>query len=127
MSGIAVLAVLVSALPGAVVLQPVANMYSRPTSDSDVASQAIYGANVDVLEQKDGWAHIRTADNYTGWTPLSALSNGPSYANVGHVAEVQCLFAHLINATAHQTPTVRIDDLSVPYWAHLLVAIRRVK
>ena len=59
-----------AALPNAVVLQPVANMYSKPTEDADVVSQAIYGANVAMLEQKDGWAHIRTADDYTGWTPL---------------------------------------------------------
>jgi len=50
-------------LPGAVVLQPVANMFSAPTADSEVVSQAIYGANVDLLEQKDGWGHIRTADS----------------------------------------------------------------
>ena len=67
-------------------------------------SQSIYGANVEVLEQKDGWAHIRTADNYTGWTPIAALRNGHSYATAGRVAEVQCLFAHLYreaNVTKH--------------------------
>ncbi len=95
MSGIAVLAALVSVLPGAVVLQPVANMYASDTADSEVTSQAIYGANVDVLEQKAGWAKIRTADHYTGWTPLAALRSGQSYATAGRVAEVQCLFAHL--------------------------------
>jgi cell wall-associated NlpC family hydrolase len=32
-----------------------------------------------------------------------------------------------ISATAYQTPMVRIDSLSDPHWAALLVAIRRVK
>jgi cell wall-associated NlpC family hydrolase len=92
------------ALPNAVVLQPVANLYSRPAEDADVVSQAIYGANVGILEQKDGWAHIRTADDYTGWTPLSALRAGQPYAAKGRVAEVQSLFAHIYreaNVTRH--------------------------
>ncbi len=104
MPGIAVLALFAAALPNAVVLRPVANMYSRATDDSDVVSQAIYGANVAVLEQKDGWAHIRTFDDYTGWTPLSALRTGQPYATHGRVAEVQSLFAHIYreaNVTKH--------------------------
>jgi cell wall-associated NlpC family hydrolase len=92
---LAVTALFAVALPNAVVLQPVANMYSSPSADADVASQAIYGNNVGLLEQKDGWARIRTADEYTGWTPLSALHAGPAYASKGRVAEVQSLFAHV--------------------------------
>ncbi len=95
MSGVAVLALWASVLPGAVVLQPVANMYSAPTAEADVVSQAIFGANVELLEQKDGFGRIRTADKYTGWTPLSALRQDRSYATHGRVAEVQSLFAHL--------------------------------
>src|ERR1019366_4323526 len=95
MPGLAVLALFAAAAPTAVVLQPVANMYSRPSADADVVSQAIYGANVGIVEQKDGWAHIRTADDYLGWTPLAALLPGKAYATSGRVAEVQSLFAHI--------------------------------
>ena len=42
----------------------------KPTEDADVVSQAIYGANVQMMEQREGWAHVRTADEYTGWIPL---------------------------------------------------------
>jgi len=94
MPGLAVLALFAAALPNAVVLRPVANMYSKPTEDADVVSQAIYGANVTLLEQREGWAHIRTADDYTGWTELAALRPGPPYAN-GRFAEVVSLFAHI--------------------------------
>jgi cell wall-associated NlpC family hydrolase len=90
-----VIALFAAALPNAVVLQPAANMYSRPSEDADVVSQAIYGANVGLLEQKDGWARIRTADDYTGWTPLHSLLPGKPYAVTGRVAEVQSLFAHI--------------------------------
>jgi cell wall-associated NlpC family hydrolase len=79
-------------------------MYSRPSLDADVVSQAIYGANVQVLEQADGWAHIRTADDYTGWAPGVSLRTGAPYASSGRVAEVRSLFAHLYreaSATKH--------------------------
>ena len=70
MPAVAVLALFAAALPNAVVLRPVLNMYSQPTEDADVVSQAIYGANVGIVEQKEGWARIRTADDYSGWAPL---------------------------------------------------------
>src|SRR5438552_10016363 len=95
MIGLAVLALFAASMPTAVVLQPVANMYSRPSEDADVVSQAIYGANVAVVEQKDGWAHIRTADEYLGWRPVRALEVGPAYRASGHVAQVRSLFAHI--------------------------------
>jgi hypothetical protein len=70
-------------------------MYSRPSEDADVVSQAIYGANVLLVEQREGWAHIRTGDAYTGWMPLAALRPGAPYAAAGRVAEVASRFAHL--------------------------------
>jgi cell wall-associated NlpC family hydrolase len=110
MPGIAALALFAATLPNAVVLHPVANMYSRTTDDADVVSQAIYGANVAVLERKEGWARIRTFDDYTGWMPLSALRTGQPYAAHGRVAEVQSLFAHIYrepNVTRH-APVVTV-------------------
>jgi gamma-D-glutamyl-L-lysine dipeptidyl-peptidase len=95
MPAAAVLALFAVALPNAVVLRPVLNLYSQPTEDADVVSQAIYGSNVGILEQKDGWARIRTFDDYTGWAPLVGLHAGAQYASKGRVAEVQSLFAHI--------------------------------
>jgi len=95
MSSLAVLALFATVLPNAVVLRPVANMYSSPTEDADVVSQAIYGANVQLMEQREGWAHVRTADDYTGWIPLPQLRPGPPYAASGRVAEVMSQFAHI--------------------------------
>ena len=95
MSSLTVLALFATVLPNAVVLRPVANMYSQPTEDADVVSQAIYGANVQLMEQREGWAHVRTADDYTGWIPLPQLRPGPPYAASGHMAEVMSQFAHV--------------------------------
>ena len=107
-----------AALPNAVVLKPVANMYSRPTEDADVVSQAIYGTNVTILEQKDGWANIRTPDEYTGWAQLAVLKSGDPYALKGTVAEVQSLFAHIYR---EQNVTRHAPLITVPFETKLEV------
>ena len=107
-----------ASLPNAVVLQPVANMYSKPTEDADVVSQAIYGTNVSILEQKDGWANIRTPDEYTGWAPLAAMRAAEPYAASGKVAQVQSLFAHLYR---EQNVTRHAPVLTVPFETRLEV------
>jgi cell wall-associated NlpC family hydrolase len=114
------MALFAAALPNAVVLSPVANMYSKPSEDADVVSQAIYGSNVGVVERQEGWARIRTADDYSGWTPLSALLPGKAYAASGRVAEVASLFAHIYreaDVTAHA------PLLTVPFESRLEVAV----
>jgi len=108
-----------AALPNAVVLRPVVNMYSKPSEAADVVSQAIYGANVGVIEQRGGWAHIRTADDYSGWTPMAALEIGQPYAASGPVDSVSSLFAHIYrepDVTAHA------PLLTVPFETRLEIA-----
>jgi len=85
--------------PAAVVLRPVASMYSRPTREADVVSQALYGYTVTIVEQQPGWARVRTPDDYTGWMPLEWLRLlGPGerpYATQGRIAQVESLFANI--------------------------------
>ncbi len=113
------LALLVPGEPRAAVVLPVANMYSAATENSDVVSQAIYGTNVGLLEEKDGWSRIRTPDDYTGWVPAASVQRTErSYAANGRVAEVQSLAAHLYrepDVTKHQ------PMLTVPFESHLEV------
>ena len=118
MPGIAAVALFAAALPNAVVLSPVANMYSKPSEDVDVVSQAIYGSNVGVVERQEGWARIRTADDYTGWTPLRALLPGKAYAASGRVAEVASLFAHIYREAS---VTAHAPLLTVPFESRLEV------
>jgi cell wall-associated NlpC family hydrolase len=119
MPSLAAVALFAAALPNAVVLEPVANMYSKPSRDADVVSQAIYGANVALMEEKDGWAHIRTADEYTGWTPLPSLLKGKPYAASGKAAEVQSLFAHIYRDAS---VTRHAPLITVPFESKLEVA-----
>jgi hypothetical protein len=110
------------AAPGGVVLKPVANMYSAPTVQSDVVSQAIYGSPIGVLEEKDGFAKVQTADEYTGWMPLDALrrlrSGDAAYAARGRVAQVCSLFSNL-----YREPDVTRHEpvLTVPFETRLEV------
>jgi len=106
-------------LPNAVVLQPVVNMYSKPSDDADVVSQAIYGVNVGMLEQREGWARIRTPDDYTGWTPLAALKTGAPYAAQGRVAPVTSLLAHVY---CEPNVTLHAPLLTVPFETRLEVS-----
>src|SRR6266567_727512 len=118
MPGVAIVALFAFALPNAVVLQPVANMYSRPSEDADVVWQAIYGANVGLMESKDGWARIRTADDYTGWAPPKLLLPGGPYAAGEKTAEVQSLFAHVYREAS---VTRHAPLITVPFEARLEV------
>ena len=96
---------LLAGADNAVVLRPVASMYSGASEDTDVVSQAICGANVTLLESRPGWRRVRTADEYTGWMPAAALKAGLPYGTSGRVAEVASLFAHIYrepDVTRHQ-------------------------
>jgi cell wall-associated NlpC family hydrolase len=103
------MALLAASVTGAVIVKPVANMYSRPSEEADVVSQAICGNHVAIIEEKAGWARVRTEDEYTGWTPVSSLRQlGPGerpYASSGRIAQVASLFANLYRepeVTKHQ-------------------------
>lgn len=102
----------------AVVLAPVLDMYSKPSADADVVSQAIYATNVDVLEERDGFAKIRTADEYTGWSALASLRKGSAYAQSGRVGRVESQFAHLYREAS---VTKHRPALTVPFETRLEV------
>jgi gamma-D-glutamyl-L-lysine dipeptidyl-peptidase len=124
------LLLLVVALPGilfatelnSTVISPVANMYSAASEDSDVVSQAIYGSNLELLEESPGWGRVRTNDQYTGWMRLQDMrklsSSDLGYAVSGRVAQVSSLSANLyreIDVTLHR------PLLTVPFETRLEV------
>jgi len=91
-----------AAPPGreAVVIRPVENMYSAPSLDVDVVSQATLGQVVAVQEAKGPFRRIETPDRYRGWIRSSALvtyagPEAPRYATKGTVAEVVNLMANV--------------------------------
>ncbi len=85
-----------------VVVVPVANMYSGPSDQKDVVSQALYGSNVKLLVAHGEWSRIQTDDHYKGWTPsryLRLVLSGSGYATSGNVVQVESLFANVYHET----------------------------
>jgi len=116
------LALMAPGAPGAVVVESVVNMYSAPSQDADVVSQAIFGGSVVLVEEKSAWAKVRTADDYSGWMLLAALrrygADDHAYASAGTVAQVENPFANVYrepDVTQHQ------PVLTLPFAARLEV------
>jgi len=56
-----------------VVAAPVADMFAKPSAESDVTSQILYGTGVVSLANQNGFVQIHTADDYTGWVAAADL------------------------------------------------------
>lgn len=84
----------------AVISRPVVNMFSKPSADANVVSQAIFGTNVQVLEDQPQWLKIRTPDDYTGWIEAGGALKRDVYAVSGIVASVNSLFGSLYRETS---------------------------
>ncbi len=116
------MAFLAASAPTAVILDPVANMYAQPSDDTEVVSQAIYGSSVAVIEEKPGWLHVRTPDDYTGWLPAAethrVTAGEKPYAAGGRVAQVDNLFAHIYR---EPNVTKRRPVITVPFETRLEV------
>ena len=106
----------------AVVIVAVANMYSAPTEDIDVVSQAILGSNVEVLAENASWAKVRTNDQYQGWMRTQDTRRlEPSqagYATSGQIAQVSSLLANVYRET---DVTVHQPLLTIPFETRLEV------
>lgn len=105
-----------------IVIVPVANMFSGPSEDTDVVSQAIYASNVGVVEDKGDWIKVRTADDYTGWVravAMKKLAGAPYAANGGSVV-VSGLSANIYR---EQSVTRHAPILTVPFDTRLAAEI----
>jgi hypothetical protein len=109
----------------AVVTAPVVNMYSAASEDADVVSQAIYGTNLEVVEQGSGWVKVKTNDQYSGWMRTDHLrrldSSKTEYATGGEIADVIGLSANVYRET---DITLHQPLLRVPFETRLEVIAR---
>ncbi|MES2220903.1 MAG: NlpC/P60 family protein [Acidobacteriota bacterium] len=105
-----------------VVSVPVANMFSKPSADVDVVSQAIFSTNVDELAEQPGWIQIKTPqDGYTGWVAradLVELHGNHQYATTGEIAEVEELRSHLYR---EPDVTTQVPLMTLPFEARVQV------
>jgi cell wall-associated NlpC family hydrolase len=90
-----------------------------------------------MLERRRGVMMPRDADQQAEWSGVVAVERtnlqpgdllyfGSSAKHITHTG-IYLGENKFISATTHETPMVRIDDLTDPYWTRLLVAQRRVK
>ncbi|HEK86471.1 MAG: C40 family peptidase [Candidatus Saccharicenans sp.] len=91
-------------LPSGVVLNSVENMYSHPSSEVDVVSQALIGTTIKILKTQNDkagatWYYIETPDTYHGWIEGRAIRlykpGEKSYASEGQVIEITSLMAYI--------------------------------
>jgi cell wall-associated NlpC family hydrolase len=104
-----------------IVVVPVANMYSGPSDQKDVVSQAIYGSNVKLLVASGEWSRIQTDDHYKGWIPsryLRLVLAGSGYATAGKTVQVESLFANLYRET---DVTQHKPVITIPFQSRLEV------
>jgi len=89
--------------------QPVVNLHARPSTQTSVVSQAIYGAQLKQIETGGDWVRVTTpGDDYAGWALVSSLRPGEYAGGV----RVDTVAAHL-----YQDPdvTLRAPILTLPY------------
>ena len=117
------MALLAGLMNHGVIVKSVANMYSQPSEEADVVSQSIYANNIGILEERDGWAKVQTADQYKGWMQVSSLrrmaASERPYGSTGSVAQVASLFANIYrqpDVTKHQ------PLLTVPFETRLEIS-----
>ena len=102
----------------AVINRPVVNMFANPSVDSNVVSQAIFGTNVQILEDQSAWLKIRTPDDYSGWIEASGAVKRDVYAVSGSVATVGSLFGSVYREASI---TKRQPLFTLPFEARLEV------
>lgn len=84
----------------AVINRPVVNLFSKPAAEADVVSQAIFGTNVQILEEQTTWLKIRTPDEYTGWIEAAGAVKRDIYGVSGTVARLANLFGNVYRETS---------------------------
>lgn len=55
----------------------VANLRYTPANSAELASQALLGTPVKVLQEEEGWYLVQTPDNYIAWTQVAGISRIP--------------------------------------------------
>lgn len=63
--------------PWGLVSVSVCNIRTRPSHAAEMATQALMGTPVKILNKRGGWLMVQTPDSYIGWTddPLAELSD----------------------------------------------------
>ena len=106
-----------------VLLDSIANLFSRPDLTADLVTQAVLGSGVTIKESQGSWHYVQLPDQYEGWIPARNVriyvEDQVPYASSGQVGQVTSLIAFL-----YHEPTVskRLPALQATIGCRLEVA-----
>ena len=87
-----------------VVIESVADLFSRPDLTADLVTQAILGSGLDIKASQGSWYYVELPDRYEGWIEarnVRVYAGGQeAYASAGLVAQVTSLSAFLYHQQA---------------------------
>lgn len=101
----------------AVIKVPVANIRSTPRHSSELATQALLGTPIRILEKEGSWYRVQTPDKYIGYTGSSSFTfwNKAQYDNLPKVV-VTSPYGFIKERASKKAPVV-----SNITWGNLLV------
>jgi cell wall-associated NlpC family hydrolase len=96
------------------VVEPIAPLRRAPTHDAMLETEALYGEDVLVFEDDEGWAWAQLQrDSYVGFIPTSAL--GPESAPTHKIA--------ILRSFVYPKPSIKAPPLSaLPFGARVQIA-----
>jgi SH3-like domain-containing protein len=81
------------------VLDSVVNVYSKPSTEVDMVTQAVLGTPLSIQESREAWYDVCLPDRYRGWLEARHVKiysqNEIHYPATAQVAEIQNLLAFL--------------------------------
>lgn len=85
----------------AVVCTGIAPLHTRPTTQSELADEALHGMEVEILGRPlPGWCHVRTHYQYEGYTPEACLLLGDELAAAWQNREKRVVTAPYLDVMA---------------------------
>ena len=91
--------------PWGLITVSVCNIRTRPAHAAEMATQALMGTPVKILNKRGGWLLVQTPDSYTGWTddPVAELSDDELAAWKGSERLIYTGHTGVITATGGET------------------------
>jgi cell wall-associated NlpC family hydrolase len=116
---------LTDATPWALVKTPYSDVRREPRRISERVSQAMIGEAVQILEEREGWGHVRVErDGYLGWMALNTLHKCDAATAQAYLRDADILIqAELAQATIE--PNGAADAGKLPFAAALPLAEAR--
>lgn len=89
----------------------VANMRTNPRHPAELATQALLGTPLNILDKSGGWLLVQTPDNYTAWTEESGVTL-MNKAEINRWIKARKLVYYKFSGNAYETSSTRSQTVS---------------